>query len=106
MIEPEGGLDADEVREQLPSGWRVEGGGSAVYGYADGHSPVPLPRLPVVPPSFSIRMQGDLWVATWKDAHELGDDPSVVADTARGNRERCVEWIVERAADVEAGGGE
>jgi len=51
-----------------------------VYGYADEGETVGLVNAGAVAASFSIQPDGGLWAATWKDPHELGDDPRMASD--------------------------
>ena len=101
MTEVGGTIDAAELRARLPDQWRVEDGGSGVYGYADQDGAVGLVNSGTLPASFSIRPNGDLWAATWKGSHELGDDPRAESDRVTGARERCVEWVIERTCQAE-----
>jgi hypothetical protein len=105
MTDPEM-LDAEAVRVRLPEGWRVEEAGAGVYGYADGASGSPgdFPDFSEIPASFAIRPKGDLWAATWKEPHELDRGlhiPGECSERVRGVRERCVEWVVQRARDAD-----
>lgn len=100
----EGGevIDVEKVRVRLPDGWRVENDGEGVvYGYADDHASMNFSSSSEVPASFAIQEKEDLWVATWKDSHELGDGLHGLSDCTRGVRERCIEWVVEKARTTE-----
>lgn len=104
MPDAHAGVDADRLASRLPAVWRVEDDGAGVYGYADGRHPTDrlIRANGEVPACFSIRPAGELWVATWKAPHPLHGDPGPAAEQVTGIKERCVEWIVERAAPLKA----
>lgn len=104
MPDARAAVDAEQLASRLPAVWRVEDDGAGVYGYADGRQPTDrLVRANgEIPACFGLRPDDELWVATWKAPHPLHGDPGAAAEQVTGIKERCVEWVVERAAALEA----
>lgn len=101
MTEMDGAIKAAELRTRLPDGWRIEGNGSGVYGYADESKTAEVQGSGKVPACFCICPDGSLWRAVWKVPHELGDNLHSVSDQVTGTRERCVEWVAQKAHNPE-----
>ena len=106
MTEVGGAIDAEELQERLPDGWRVENNNEGVYGFADACVQAARSDPLDVPACFSIQPDSGLWTATWKVPHQLGDDLCEVSSRVTGVRERCVEWVLERANRPEGCRGE
>jgi|GEM_PF-5811357 hypothetical protein len=106
MTEAGSAIDASVLRARLSEEWRVEDGSAGVYGYADDDGTRGLLSSGRVPACFSIQPDGSLWAATWKGSHELGADPRAVSERVTGTKERCVEWVIERARRAEKQAGE
>lgn len=103
---PESGLviDAAVLRARLPDRWRVAGSGAGVYGHTDGADDdrtIELSNPGNASAHFSIRPDGGLWTATWKASQEFGADPRAASDKVTGAKERCIEWVIERARYAE-----
>jgi hypothetical protein len=95
---PEGGagLDAASVEARLPDGWRVEETDGGVRGYADRSSEPGADASESVG-SFRIRHAGGLWAASWRQKSATSCRRGGTDDRVIGVKERCVEWIVEKA---------
>jgi len=90
-------ISAVKIRQRLPDGWRVSNdGGTVVYGYARGHADPDFPMPVEIPASFGIRETEDLWTATWQEPNESSGHHELT-DQAKGTKERCIEWVVEKA---------
>jgi len=61
MTESDVGIDTADLRRRVPDGWRVEGGGAGVTGYADEDETGRLVRPDGVPACFAIHPEGSLW---------------------------------------------
>jgi hypothetical protein len=94
-------VDAAALRHRLPDPWQVEGGRAGAYGFADASGP---PAEGEVAACFSIQRDSGLWVASYKDGHELGAHPGATSERVSGTRERCVEWVIERVVAAEGSG--
>jgi len=93
-------IGAPEVRRRLHDSWRVSNDGeTVVYGYARGHADPDFPMPVEIPASFGIRKTDDLWTATWQEPNEASGHHEL-ADQAEGTKERCIEWVVERANNL------
>jgi len=125
MTDRTGGLDPAEVRDRLPDGWRVEAevGEEVVYGCEARTGAVQTredcdagmrgrgrrgtaagpPDTHREPASFRIHKRDDgLWAASWTASREAGDETAGRTERVRGTKERCIEWVAERAAESEA----
>ena len=96
MPEGSAGLDAASVEARLPAGWRVEETEAGVRGYAD-RSPEPGSASSESVDSFRIRHMGGLWEASWSEKSATSGRRGGIDDRVTGVKERCVEWVVERA---------
>lgn len=100
-------IDATEVQERLPDGWCVENDSDlAVYGYADGHAPANFPDPAALRASFGIRRESDLWTAIWLEPNEECGGRHKPVDRVTGIKERCIEWVLEKATGLEEQTGE
>lgn len=110
MSKPDG-VDTEDLRNRLPAGWTVEApgengtwGGDAVVGQSKEYEAGRSRRAAERGANFEIRRTGDLWTAIWLD--HRGSGPDRATDRITGVRERCVEWVVERARGAEETAGE
>lgn len=91
-------IDADEVEQQLPAGWWAENDGdTCVYAYAGEKGATPAET----PASATIEAVGnEMWNAQWNVLSDITGfhEP---ADDVTGAKERVVEWVAEKAAEVE-----
>lgn len=96
MPEGDAGLDAASVEARLPAGWRVEETDAGVRGYADRSSELGV-DTPESVDSFRIRHAGGLWTASWSAKSATSGRRGRADDRVTGVKERCVEWVVEKA---------
>jgi hypothetical protein len=101
MTEPDRSIDATELERRLSEAWRVEYDGEGVYGFADRKAVAGAESAGSAPACFSIQPAGDLWEATWKPPQTVGIEQQAISDQISGARERCLEWVVERAYSFE-----
>lgn len=106
-------VDAETLRNRLPAGWTVETpcaddnaeDGTRVCGYADSAESGTREKAEERRAAFDIWRDGDLWTAIWM-CHRAPSADCVGLHRVTGIRERCVEWVVERARGAEEAGGE
>lgn len=116
MSDSERAVDIETLRTRLSADWTVEtvcgsdeagscADGDGVRGYADNDDSGPQEKANGHNAAFEIRRDGELWMATWLDRR--GPSADHTADhRVTGIRERCVEWVVERARCVEEANNE
>lgn len=98
MTEGRGRIDPDVFQRRLPDGWTVTEDAGSVYGRTettdpDGAAPDVAPT-----PGFAIRpVKGYLWRASWCPPASAGRGAAPATERVTGIRERCVEWVVEKA---------
>jgi hypothetical protein len=92
-----GTVRAEALRARLPDGWRVEDDGPGVRGRLGGHGAAVCTDPDGPRASFGIRPDGELWTATWKAPPKADEEPRAAPERVTGLRERCVEWVLEKA---------
>jgi len=89
-------VDVETLRARLPGEWRVERDGGVVRG----RGAVPTSNAPSTgwaSAVFTIRPEGDLWAATWRQHSDPGRAPEAAVEEVTGVRERCAVWVVAKA---------
>lgn len=98
MTDPSESIDANAVRSRLPDGWTVDvDGDRLIFGYATDHELDEFPDPGAIPASFGIRREDELWTAVWLEADESQGGRHYLVDQATGVKERCIEWVGEKA---------
>jgi len=104
-------VDAGALQDRLPAGWIVEtvcganraedgAGGERVCGYEDGGESVSRENANRRGTAFELRCDENLWTATWLDRRGPSADSAAV-HRVTGVKERCVEWVIDRARGAE-----
>ena len=93
-------INPESIESRLPGVWRIKGfGRHMVGGFADNAARPQFAETKTIPACFCVKRLDELWLAVWKDP--LGPDQDIedVSKHVRGTRERCIEWVIDRAED-------
>lgn len=102
MTDPDEPIDIELVRSRLPSGWTVESDGErAIYGYPFDAETATFPDPAELLASFGIRQTGELWTAVWLEPNARRGGRHEPTDHVTGLKERCIEWVSEKADSLE-----
>ena len=89
-------IDVETLRAYLPDAWQIERDGGVVRGR--GAVPtLDAPGAGRASAVFTIRPEGDLWAATWRQHSDPGRAPEAAVEEVTGVRERCAAWVVAKA---------
>lgn len=95
MPEAQQTIDSDEVEEALPDSWWAENDGDqCVYAYSGDN----VPGDPDMTASATIEVKsGEIWRASWLTPNPMRGGLHEPTDGRNGTKERCIEWIAEKA---------
>jgi hypothetical protein len=98
MTEDRGRIDPDALERRLPDRWGVSTKFGAVYGHAETLDSGDVDPGADPTAGFAIQpAEGSLWRASWRPPVGPGHGVLTVSDQITGTKERCVEWVVEKA---------